>query len=107
MYTRTAIFEGQGNAFDEEAFFLGVMERLAPIWRQMPNVVDLRIYQPVRRDEGAPHIVLIQEIDYESSESLDEAMTSPLRAPARAVTEELLQPIKGRVYHVISRRSDS
>jgi hypothetical protein len=106
LYTRTAIFEGEASAANEETFFLRVTERLVPIWRRMPNVVDLRVYRPVRRDDGAPHIVLIQEIDYASLDSLDEAMTSPLRAPARAITDELLQSISGRVYHVISRRSE-
>jgi len=106
LYTRTAIFEGETSAAKEDAFFAQVTERLVPIWRRMPNVVDLRVYRPIRRDDGAPHIVLVQEIDYASLESLDEAMKSPLRVPARAITEELMRSINGRVYHIVSRRAE-
>jgi hypothetical protein len=33
-------------------------------------------------------------------------MESPLRVEARAITADLLKSFKGRVYHVVSERSD-
>jgi hypothetical protein len=107
LITRTAIFEGEASSEGIEAFFKGVTERLAPIWRRMPHGNTVRVYRPHHHDDGAAPIVMIQEIDYPSREAFDEAMKSSLRPQARAVTEELLQLVKGRVYHVVSRRIES
>jgi hypothetical protein len=104
LITRTAIFEGQGSAKEMDAFFKGVTERLLPIWRRMPHGGTVRVYRPHDHDEGAPPIVMIQEIDYPSQEDFDEAMKSSLRTEARAVTMDLLGMVKGRVYHVVSGR---
>jgi hypothetical protein len=104
LITRTAIFEGEAAPGGMEAFVKGVVERLLPIWRKMPHGDSVRVYHPQDHDDGAPPIVLIQEIDYPSQEAFDEAMKSSLRPAARAVTMELLPIVKGRVYHVVSRR---
>ena len=107
LITRTAIFEGEATPEGMETFFKGVAKRLAPIWRRMPYGNTVRVYRPHHHDDGSPPIVMIQEIDYPSAEAFDEAMKSPLRADARAVTGELLQLVKGRVYHVVSRRVEN
>jgi hypothetical protein len=106
LITRSAIFEGEFETGSEQEFFAGVVARLVPIWRKMPNAVGLRVYRPIHRDDGAPRIVLIQETDYPSAEAFDVAMESPLRVEARAITGDLLKSFKGRVYHVVSERSD-
>jgi hypothetical protein len=107
LITRTAIFEGEGKPEGVEAFFKGVAERLAPIWRRMPHGDTVRVYRPHDHDDGSPPILMIQEIDYPSPEAFDEAMKSPLRPQARAVTGELLGLVRGRVYHVVSRRIEN
>jgi hypothetical protein len=104
LITRTAIFEGEAPAQGMDAFFKGVVERLLPIWRRMPHGETVRVYRPHDHDDGAPPIVMIQEIDYPSQEAFDEAMKSSLRPEARAVTMDLLEMVKGRVYHVVSGR---
>lgn len=107
LITRTAIFEGEARPEGIEAFFKGVTERLAPIWRKMPHGNTVRVYRPQQHDDGAPPILMIQEIDYPSREAFDEAMKSSLRPQARAITEDLLRLVKGRVYHVVSLRIEN
>jgi hypothetical protein len=53
-------------------------------------------------DEGAPPIAMMQQVDYPSLAALDEALASPIRTQARALTLELLEMFEGRFYHVIS-----
>jgi hypothetical protein len=73
----------------------------------MPHGNTVRVYRPQQHDDSSPPIVMIQEIDYPSPEAFDEAMKSPLRPEARAVTMDLLRLVKGRVYHVVSRRIEN
>jgi hypothetical protein len=49
---------------------------------------------------------MIQQIDYPSMGALEEALASPIRAEARAVTLELLEMFEGRFYHIVSERSE-
>lgn len=104
MFTRSAIFEGLIHSGFQDIFFKEIEQRLLPIWRQLPHAGEVRIFRPVRRDEDAPSIFLIQEIDYPSLEAIDEAMASPVREEARAAHETLLHMYNGRHYHLISRK---
>lgn len=102
MITRTAIFEGRFKPGCEERFFAEIKARLVPLWRQFPHASNIRLQRVVAADADAAPIAMIQQIDYPSVAALDEAMASPVRAQARAVTLELLEMFQGRFYHVIS-----
>jgi hypothetical protein len=104
MFTRYAIFEGTIAAGREDEFFRRVEERLVPLWRQMPHVQAVRVVRVEHRDDGAPPIAMIQEIDYPSLEAIAEALASPVWTRARAVTEEILDLFDGRFYHLVGRR---
>lgn len=102
MITRTAIFEGRIRPGSEAQFFDGIEQRLAPLWRQFPNALAVRWWRTQQVDPGAPSIVMIQQIDYPSNAALEEAIASPIRNQARAVTLELMALFEGRFYHVVS-----
>ncbi|MBO9581350.1 MAG: hypothetical protein J7498_10710 [Sphingobium sp.] len=102
MITRTAIFEGRFSGDNEARFFAGVEERLAPLWRQFPNALDVRWFRMDSADADARPIVMIQQIDYPSHEALAQAVASPIRDQSRAVTLELMELLDGGFYHFIS-----
>ena len=102
MITRTAIFEGRIKPGCEERFFAGIEQRLAPLWRRFPHASNVRLLKVAAADADAPPIVMIQQIDYPSLAALEEAIASPVRAQARAVTLELMEMFEGRFYHVVS-----
>ena len=102
MITRTAIFEGRFSGDDADRFFAGVEERLAPLWRQFPNALGVRWFRMDSADDDARPIVMIQQIDYPSHEALAQAIASPIRDQARAVTLELVALLDGGFYHFIS-----
>lgn len=104
MYTRCAIFEGQITPGREDEFFALVEERLLPLWKQMPHATAVRVLRGERHDADAPPIAMMQEIDYPSLAAIDEALSSPIRTQARAVTEEIVKLFDGRFYHIVYRR---
>jgi hypothetical protein len=102
MITRTAIFEGRLKDGCEERFFAEIRDRLAPLWRQFPNASNVRLMRIASTDDETTPIVMIQQIDYPSLAALDEALASPMRTQARAITMELMEMFEGRFYHLIS-----
>lgn len=102
MITRTAIFEGRVKPGCEEVFFATINERLAPLWRQFPHAHNVRLLRISTADADARPIAMIQQIDYPSLAALEEAIASPIRAQARAITLELMKMFDGRFYHVVS-----
>lgn len=105
MITRSAIFEGRIKPGQEEAFFDAVRTRLAPLWAQFPNSSNVRLLRVQAADDDAPPIVMIQQVDYPSVAALEEAIASPIRTQARALTMEILEMFEGRFYHVVSDRN--
>ena len=102
MITRTAVFEGRFKPGCEDRFFAEVEARLAPLWRQFPHASNVRYLRIRETDADAAPIAMIQQVDYPSKAHLEEAIASPVRAQARAVTLELLEMFEGRFYHLIS-----
>jgi hypothetical protein len=72
------------------------------MWHEFPHASNIRLYRVASTDDGAPPIAVIQQIDYPSAAALEEALASPARQRARAVTLELMQFFDGRLYHVVS-----
>lgn len=102
MITRTAIFEGRVQPGQEDAFFEGVEQRLAPLWQKLPHALDVRFFRVDDCDDAERPVAMIQQVDYPSTEAMQEAITSPARDAARAVTLELMEMFDGRFYHVIT-----
>lgn len=102
MITRTAIFEGRIKPGMEDRFFSEIRERLVPLWKQFPNASNVRLLRVTAADDGALPIAMIQQIDYPSMEALEQAVASPIRAQARAITFEIMAMFDGRFYHVMS-----
>lgn len=102
MITRRAIFEGRVKPGMEDAFFDQVENRLAPLWQVFPHALDVRLFRIAERDDADRPVLMIQEMDYPDMDAMREAITSPARDAARAVTMELMEMFEGRFYHVIS-----
>jgi hypothetical protein len=105
VITRTAIFEGRVKEGHEERFFAEIDARLAPLWRRFPHATNVRLLRTAASDPDAPPIAMIQQIDYPSLAALEEALASPIRAEARAVTLELVKMFEGRFYHLVSENN--
>lgn len=101
MLTRSAVFEGRIHPGKEQAFFDIIENSLLPIWRRMPHARDVRLFRPVQKDDTAPQIVLVQQIDYPDLEAINEALGSPVREEAVAASEPLNELYDGRHYHYI------
>lgn len=102
MITRRAIFEGRVKDGQEEHFFHEVETRLAPLWQAFPHALAVRLFRADECDDAERPVLMIQEVDYPDMACLKEAITSPQRDAARAVTMELMEMFEGRFYHVIS-----
>jgi hypothetical protein len=102
MLTRVAIYEGTIDAAAAEAFFDDVRQRLEPIWRSFPNVLDVRVLRVTRPDPDAEPTVMILEMDYSSMQALEESLNSDIKTRAHALTLEVLKPFAGRFYHLIT-----
>jgi hypothetical protein len=105
MITRTAIFEGRPRKGCEDRFYSEMTQRLVPLWREFPNALNVRLLRIVASDPDAPPIAVIQQVDYPSMAALEQAIASPIRTQARAITLELMKMFEGRLYHVVSDRS--
>lgn len=104
MYTRSAIFSGRILPGRQEEFYTAVEERLLPAWRQMLHATDVRLYRPVRQDDGTPEVFLVQEIDYPSLEAMDEALNSPRREAAAAAHQSVMHLYEGHHYHYVYQK---
>jgi hypothetical protein len=104
VITRTAIFEGRFKPGCEERFLKAFRDQLMPLWREFPHATNIRLLPVQSSDPGSPQIALVQQIDYPSVEALEEALASPARAKARALTLELMELFEGRLYHLVSER---
>ncbi|ORC34000.1 hypothetical protein B4O97_14020 [Marispirochaeta aestuarii] len=104
MYTRSAIFEGRILPGKEDEFYSAVQERLLPAWRQMLHATDVRLFRPLRRDDGTAEVFLVQEIDYPSLEAIDEALSSPRREKASEALKSVQHLYEGRHYHYVYKK---
>jgi hypothetical protein len=102
MITRRAIFEGRVKDGMEDRFFEEVETRLAPLWQAFPHALAVRFFRIKETDDQERPVLMIQEVDYPDMDRMREAITSPARDAARAVTMELMEMFDGRFYHVIS-----
>lgn len=102
MLTRVAIYEGTIDAADADAFFADVRQRLEPIWRSFPHVLDVRVLRVVKPDPDAEPTVMILEMDYPSMQAIEESLNSDIKTRAHALTLEVLKPFTGRFYHLIT-----
>ncbi len=107
MITRFALFEGQVNAGETEAFRAAVLNEVLPHWKSFPGVLAVRVCFSNERDEGAPELPLILAISYPNRAAVDVALASPERALAKAATEAVLaRYFQGRVHHHITEAHD-
>lgn len=103
MLTRTAIYEGaleQGT--DEDGFFAAVREKLEPLWRTFPEVLDVRVQRVRSADPGAIPIIMILEMDFTDRASLDRSLASDIKERSHALTLEVLKPFRGRFFHLVA-----
>ncbi len=107
MITRFALFEGQVNPGETEAFRAAVLAEVLPHWKSFPGVLAVRVCFANERDDGAPELPLILAISYPNRAAVDVAMASPERAAAKAATESVLARFfHGRIHHHITEAHD-
>lgn len=104
MYTRSAIFEGRIRPGKEAEFFAVIEQRLLPIWKRMPHVLDVRLFRTETKDPAAPGVVLVQQIDYPSREAIEEALSSTVRDEAVEASRALENLFDGQHYHYIYKK---
>lgn len=103
MITRYALFEGSIKPGQTDAFRAAVMDKILPKWKQFPGALDVRVSFAESRDDGAPEFPMILAINYPDLAAVDAALASPVRAQARAATEEVLAEFfDGRIHHHVT-----
>ena len=107
MITRFALFDGQVNPGETEAFRAAVLAEVLPHWKAFPGVLAVRVCFANERDDGAPELPLILAISYPDRAAVDVALASPERAAAKAATESVLERFfRGRIHHHITEAHD-
>jgi hypothetical protein len=101
MLIRCAFFEGHVREGKEADFDQFIEQRLMPLWRRFPGATDVRLLRRVTADPQAPAVHMVLEFDYPSREAIDEVLTSPIRAEAKAETETLMAMFDGRLFHIV------
>ncbi len=102
MLTRTAIYEGEIHAGQEEEFFRRVQEELEPIWQRFPGVLAVRVQRTRSADQDARPIVMILEMDFPDQDTIDACLASPIRPVAHDATMEVMKLFDGRFYHLVT-----
>lgn len=75
MLTRTAIYEGALEpGTNENEFFEVVRDKLEPIWRSFPEVLDVRVHRVRESDPDAIPIIMILEMDFADHASLERSL---------------------------------
>jgi hypothetical protein len=106
MLTRCAFFEGRVRAGQEAAFDQYIDQYLMPLWRRFPGAAAVRLQRKVAADPAAPPVHMTLEFDCPSEAVMDGAVASPVRAEAKAKTDELLSSMfDGRLYHIVFERA--
>jgi hypothetical protein len=107
VITRFALFEGQVNPGEMEAFRAAILTEVLPHWKSFPGVLAVRVCFSNERDDGAPELPLILAVSYPDRAAVDAALASPERALAKAATESILaRHFHGRVHHHITEAND-
>jgi putative acetyltransferase len=107
MITRFALFEGQINTGETDAFRAAILKEVLPHWKSFPGVIAVRVCFANERDEGAAELPLILTISYPNRKAVDVALASPERALAKAATEAVLARFfRGRIHHHITEAND-
>ena len=102
MLTRTAIYEGEIHAGQEEEFFRRVRKELEPIWQRFPGVLAVRVQRTRSADKDARPIAMILEMDFLDQAAIDACVASPIRPEAHDATMEVMRLFNGRFYHLVT-----
>jgi hypothetical protein len=103
MITRFALFEGQVKTGKTTDFRDAVLNRLAPLWRQFPGCLDVRVMFGEEHDEGAPEYPLILAISYPDRNAMDGALASDARNQSRDITGQIVAEFfDGRIHHHVT-----
>lgn len=102
MLTRVAVFEGAIVAGGEDAFFDQVRERLEPIWRRFPHVLDVRVLRIREVDPGTIPVVMVLEMDFPDLGAIRASLASAIKTEAHEMTLEVLKPFSGRFFHFVT-----
>lgn len=103
MITRFAFFEGTIRDGADTEFREAVEQSLVPKWAAFPGALAVKVYFAEERDIDAPDIPMILAVDYADRSAVEAALASPVRAAARAATEEVLgRFFEGRIHHHVT-----
>jgi antibiotic biosynthesis monooxygenase (ABM) superfamily enzyme len=86
----------------EEEFFAFVAEKMVPVWRSFPGLVDLKVSTATLTEDGISY-PLHTTFAFPSEDVLKAALASPQRQEALARTKVLLEMFEGRVFHILTR----
>lgn len=107
MITRYALFEGRVKPDQIEAFRAAVLEKILPLWKQMPGALSVRVCFEDSRDEGAPGLPLILAINYPDLKAVEMIITSDARAKASEATQAVLAMyFEGRIHHHVTQANE-
>jgi antibiotic biosynthesis monooxygenase (ABM) superfamily enzyme len=99
---RQGFFDGRIRPGMEEAFYDHVADRMVPVWRSFPGLLELRV-STANSPENDVTYPLHTTFVFPSDAALEAVLTSPERQESLARTKELMTMFDGRIYHVVTR----
>ncbi|MBM6595285.1 EthD domain-containing protein [Microvirga pudoricolor] len=92
--------EGDVAESDRAAFDLGCRKVVEAI-RSYPGIRAVKLRRLARSEEGAPPVLAIFDLYFDSLEDMDAALASETRQLVRSTIASSISMFRGRVYHLV------
>src|ERR1044072_7703331 len=100
MIVRSAYLEGDVASGDSAAFDRGCDQVVKAI-QSYPCIRAVKLRRLARPEEGAPPVLAIFDLYFDTLEDMDTALASETRQQVRATIAASLSMFRGRVYHLV------
>jgi hypothetical protein len=102
MIIRTAQFMGTVASGDQTKFNETVDQKVLPILRQLPKILQAEVLRPITSDPGAPALYQVLQLRFPNVAAMEEALESPNRAKVHEIMSEVLPLFEGEIFHYVS-----
>ena len=101
MIIRSAYLDGTVNESDRIAFDAHMSGPVLEAISTYLGIRDVRLRRLVRGEEGAPNLLMVFDLYFDSLEDMDAALASPTRQAVRSIIAQGMSMFHGRVFHQV------
>ncbi|WP_310611862.1 hypothetical protein [Limnohabitans sp.] len=101
MIIRSAYLVGTVDESNRIAFDTHMSGPVLQAISTYPSIRNVRLRRLVRGEEGAPNLLMVFDLYFDSLESMDEALASPTRQAVRSIIAQGMSMFNGRVFHQV------